>query len=889
MATSKIKIYRTHILPERNALVDGIETYLGSLTPTYENDNFQYLQLGMDLTIKLNVSQDTIANQSLGNYARIEQSNKVWYYFIMNSDWKGVSTVSLDLSIDSINTFRDDFTMSARTSIKRQHGNRFYRTVGGNNLVRRIDPESEGLNTEKEKVSENKILQNNKNIDWYLMYRTRKDLSSTDIANPVSCYCFASEPLTIQRESGSATTFAVSDFIQGDYYYFSELDNPGGEMVFAGTTFKLGTLIDVPINPGSELSGPTYGKRGLLKMIELNRYNEKLIRASFYAVGDNNQPFVYDTLTGVGEQNFIASSLATASTSQSITVKVGNFFRFSNVRWFFSGPYGVSANITARYNIDAGQAQRVVSSFADIDRTDARIIKIIKLPYAPTNVTYNASTDTYTFSDDWEYDSGLMKLKDSSLALELESQIGITSLSELFLDVPAANRAVTVNKDISRESKLFHSDFYTKKLVYDSFSHPIMLEQIDLSGHVFNNPTPTLSYIPIYFKPTNTVNSKFAFKIDYDAIADNFGTYKALADYDNYLLTTRNNEETIYSNDFVNYIRNGYNYDKKQLAKQQVSQAIGTVASVAGTVISAIGTGGLGKVGVSTAALLASGADLRAASKKQVAKQFTEEAKKYNLPSAGTKIAAGINIAANIAQTIVSNVSNKEQLQQKLNELSVQSTTVSGSDDINLLSYYNGNKLTIFTYDTKTYNKDALFDLMYYTGYAYNHNDIPNTTSRYWFNFVQCSPVFNEEGTSPYNDYLDDIKQRFEAGVTVYHRHNNIGFTYDWNQELENWETFIGIAPTPNIIVRPSDINYIISFDAVDPLGEWDDDGITTFYQFEITNNEDQVTYVNTRHANQRSITVPHTNAGIKKIRIRENNTTLGKTTEWYKQDFSIS
>ena len=77
MATSKIRIYRTHILPERNALVDGIETYLGSLTPTYENDNFQYLQLGMDLTIKLNVSQDTIANQSLGNYARIEQSNKV--------------------------------------------------------------------------------------------------------------------------------------------------------------------------------------------------------------------------------------------------------------------------------------------------------------------------------------------------------------------------------------------------------------------------------------------------------------------------------------------------------------------------------------------------------------------------------------------------------------------------------------------------------------------------------------------------------------------------------------------------------------------------------------------------------------------------------------------
>ena len=42
MAISKIKIYRTNITPERNALVENIETYLYGLTPTYSNDNFQY-------------------------------------------------------------------------------------------------------------------------------------------------------------------------------------------------------------------------------------------------------------------------------------------------------------------------------------------------------------------------------------------------------------------------------------------------------------------------------------------------------------------------------------------------------------------------------------------------------------------------------------------------------------------------------------------------------------------------------------------------------------------------------------------------------------------------------------------------------------------------------
>ena len=42
-----------------------------------------------------------------------------------------------------------------------------------------------------------------------------------------------------------------------------------------------------------------------------------------------------------------------------------------------------------------------------------------------------------------------------------------------------------------------------------------------------------------------------------------FGTFKQTIDYEDYLLVSRNNEETIFSNDYLNYIRTGYNYDKK--------------------------------------------------------------------------------------------------------------------------------------------------------------------------------------------------------------------------------------------------------------------------------------------------------------------------------------
>lgn len=74
---SKIKIYQTVLTPARNALVDDLETYLGTLTPTYSNDSFQYLKLNLDLNIKINDAQSVISGHNLGNYVKIEQDNKV--------------------------------------------------------------------------------------------------------------------------------------------------------------------------------------------------------------------------------------------------------------------------------------------------------------------------------------------------------------------------------------------------------------------------------------------------------------------------------------------------------------------------------------------------------------------------------------------------------------------------------------------------------------------------------------------------------------------------------------------------------------------------------------------------------------------------------------------
>lgn len=80
---TKLTIYKTRLTPARNAALDEIESHLRGCLATYENDNFQYLKLGLELNVRINLSQSLRFN--MGNYARIEQDGRIWYYFVMDS------------------------------------------------------------------------------------------------------------------------------------------------------------------------------------------------------------------------------------------------------------------------------------------------------------------------------------------------------------------------------------------------------------------------------------------------------------------------------------------------------------------------------------------------------------------------------------------------------------------------------------------------------------------------------------------------------------------------------------------------------------------------------------------------------------------------------------
>ena len=215
MATSKIKIYQTVLTPARNALVDDLEAYLWSLTPTYQTESFQYQKFQLDFYVKINRPQNVISGHSLGNYVRFEQDGKIWYYFIRNTDWKGVNTVELKLSIDSINTFRNDLTWSDKTTIQREHRDRFYKQKGSTTLIRRIDPESEQIQSLKILNESSRIQQQGDQLNWYLIYETRDNLSPDNLNNPIYCYAIADKQIIIDKRGADSYSITPQDLIEG--------------------------------------------------------------------------------------------------------------------------------------------------------------------------------------------------------------------------------------------------------------------------------------------------------------------------------------------------------------------------------------------------------------------------------------------------------------------------------------------------------------------------------------------------------------------------------------------------------------------------------------------------------------------------------------------------
>lgn len=357
------------------------------------------------------------------------------------------------------------------------------------------------------------------------------------------------------------------------------------------------------------------------------------------------------------------------------------------------------------------------------------------MPYAP--FTLDFVSGKLKIPAGWTYSGGYLLLND--LNTEFLNTIEGNDDFSNYVSLTVVPGDIGKNKDnnIKYESKLYNSNYFSLKYIYDSFEKEFLLERY--------NARTTYPGVRIDFKQSNNISSNSIFKF----IPMN-GTYKETTLYGQFLNVNRQNEVALYNSDYLSYIRTGYNYDKKAKTRQEQTGWIGTGLNVGASILS--GALGGSVFGAAAAISLAS--------------------------SALNSISSNINTS----------ITNEQAIQQKIDNAKMSAASVSNTEDLNLLSYYNGNRLIKYTEDINDNVKKSLYDLFRLTGYACNDYAVPAVNSRLYYNFLQCKADFEDTNWTYGKAFLDDIKAKYEIGVTYFHR---VDGTYDWPQAKENFETWM--------------------------------------------------------------------------------------------------
>ena len=778
---SLITLYKTGIKKELNCYVDDLSTYLGSLTPIHSSPfTCQYIKHDLKLRVKLALGEGNQVMSGI-NYCKIqnfdnsEAPEQPMYYFIDDAKVVSQNTLELNLTLDTVNSLGQQVNDAGKpsnflktTHIEREHEDRFkkplnWNPANGGYLYRKIDKESEGTSPMQIRTGNLKLAQTGSDYDWFLIYRKSADTANYAVRVDL---CASTSIRVGVGSSGASKTFTRTDFDQGKYYYFLDIDNANG--VFNNIT------INSNIN---KCTGTTY----FSNVYSMTSAENRSIRAWVFLNDGTDLKYtcIYDNpfliangtssqsapkLTYCGNQNSITTGQIITyaglkwTTISNATCTQGNFFRVSNVDYTetIHCSEGIKALVSQQAGIYVGSAtSQMLNTDADIDRTDSTLIKIIKLPYCPIEFTKTGTT--YDFGANWVYNLGYMRFQGNSLPSLINTECTSFNLGETRRYFAANSVGYNKAKDIGLESKLYHSDFYTAKMVYDSFSLPIKLENIS----PYDNATTTT--VNVDFKPTGTINSKFAFKIN---PASSFGSLADVEDYGKFLVCTRNNEETILNDEYINYIKYGIDYDKKQNAiaaeNAQRQATWTTVGSTAGTLASLL-------------ALIFGG-------------PATKVAGAIGL---GTSVIGGISSTTNAWANYNNLVeSQNNAMAQKLAQLQNQAASVSGTDDVDLMSYYSDNRLHLMRYELNDQLKTALVKALDLTGYSHSVYDTPKVNTRIWYNYIKCTPVLKENDYR--QDWKDDLISRYSQGITVLHHNkiNNVN-TWDFDQQYENYETWI--------------------------------------------------------------------------------------------------
>ena len=367
--------------------------------------------------------------------------------------------------------------------------------------------------------------------------------------------------------------------------------------------------------------------------------------------------------------------------------------------------------------------------FADIDRTASDLAKIVEIPYRG-----NLGQGDFEMRKDGVY----LRFTD----LDSNSITATLTMNAGFLSKRRPGPTATKESAMVADPKLSSSEFSYYKLVYDSYSTSFGGE--NLPEGVYE--------ITIDFVPSSSISSSLIFKAKPSS-----GKWRNVKeDYPFLIASDRNNEMPLYSSAWFDYLRNGYNYDKKKLAVGNATSVFSGLASILASALSIAGGAGL----------IASGAGSAA--------------------GIGMVVGGATGIASAVGGTATSIWSNAIGQDQKENALKKQSYSVQSINDLSLFKSYGKGALKWEYWGPRDEFENSLENLFFYRGYARGVYGIPNMHVRTSFDYFEGTPSWNSEAlTNAQKEFLDDLASRLMAGVTILHNYQN---EWDFEQAKNNLE-----------------------------------------------------------------------------------------------------
>ena len=777
MATSTLTLYmNSGMKQENNYIVEYIGQYLGlNAQGVRVIENFQYIKNpASSQAFKVNIPQDGY-NNSVVDYASLLQDGDMYYYFIVDAKWTSQDCLTLVAVLDTLNTFQDQYSLTDRSNIERQHVDRVKligeRPTGDsiNEVVTNVisttkeELQPEMLMTRKEVLSGDMPVDNR--YTWYLIYQT-----NTDTGNPEILMCadkdirLSGEPTT-QEYILNVAKMKLSSYMTFDRCTIEYNDNQSSQTY----TIDIDGMIGFYQTPSDSntFKFTYYPKDGSAPKVNQITSLVK-IRAS-------NTCKLYSVNTVIFDRDAIAGS-----------------------SYILLG------------------APDTLTGIESIDRTGSNLYKVIECPYCPLDLNITEGSMP-TLPDKWSFDSEGGKCLCSDLTFEFPERVAWTE--ENVMNLIAGQVIKAQRSKLSQYSRKDHKDgvegnvvdpktyistLRSYNFVYDAVTWSLIPEDLVIPN---KNPRPDL--IRMYYKQSNNISSDCGFRFDIPEFTMRHRQY-----FDQYMFSARSNELPLYSSDYINYMRNGYNYDLKANRLKSWSDIVGIAGQAAnfGGLLAgqSLASGGYTKFVPLTAQQIAKryepGAqedfltgspDLvygygknRSSLPLGYLKDVKGIASGFSLPSL---VSSGVGIATGIFNAGISHAQREQALEQKINEYKNRAFSVSSTGNHDLFKWYSGNKVILFEFEPREEVRELINDFFSLYGYAQGYYMVPDLDSRLWFNYCRGTvDIDNYKKKRSIEENKADIVQRFQQGVYKIHRVNTpLGTFWDMKLERQNYERAI--------------------------------------------------------------------------------------------------